>query len=109
MLPDVLGGETRGAAEQRKGARMTPDSITGRRWLMPAVFLAWRLIMSGPAVAQDVQAGGLLLTHQQDVGMGALQNIEDLIAPVSVLDEVVNDQVGAKAQVFAPASVETSQ
>lgn len=62
MLPDVLGGGTRGAAEQRKGDRMTPDSITGRRWLMPAVFLAWRLIMSGPAAAQDVQAGDLLLT-----------------------------------------------
>ncbi len=41
---------------------MTPDSITERRWLMPAVLLAWRLIMSGPAVAQDVQAGGLHLT-----------------------------------------------
>lgn len=41
---------------------MTPDSITGRRWLMPAVLLAWRLIMSGPALAQDVQAGDLILT-----------------------------------------------
>jgi hypothetical protein len=41
--------------------------------------------------------------------MGGLQNVEDLITPVFVLDEVVNDQVGAKAQMFAPASVETSQ
>jgi hypothetical protein len=48
-------------------------------------------------------------THQQDVGMGALQNIEDLIAPVSVLDEVVNDQVSAQAQMFAPTSVKPRQ
>jgi copper(I)-binding protein len=62
MLPDVLGGGTLCAAEQRTGDRMTPDSITGRRWLMPAVLLAWRLILSGPAAAQDVQAGDLVLT-----------------------------------------------
>jgi copper(I)-binding protein len=61
MLRDVSDG-TLGAAEPRQGDRMTPDSVTGRRWLMPAVLLAWRLIMSGPAVAQDVQAGVLLLT-----------------------------------------------
>ena len=41
---------------------MTPGSIPGRRWLMPAVLLAWRLILSGPAAAQDVQAGDLVLT-----------------------------------------------
>lgn len=41
---------------------MTPVRFAGRRWLMPAVVLAWRLIRSGSAAAQDVQAGGLLLT-----------------------------------------------
>jgi copper(I)-binding protein len=62
MLSDVLRGGSLGGAEQRNGDRMTPGNIPGRRWLMPAVLLAWRLILSGPAAAQDVQAGGLLLT-----------------------------------------------
>jgi copper(I)-binding protein len=62
MLPDVLDGGNQRAAEQRTGDRMTPDTIIGRRWLMPAVLLAWRLIVAGPAAAQDVQAGSLLLT-----------------------------------------------
>jgi len=62
MLPDVLDGGNQRAAEQRTGDRMTPDNIIGRRWLMPAVLLAWRLIVAGPAAAQDVQAGSLLLT-----------------------------------------------
>jgi copper(I)-binding protein len=62
MLPDVLRGGSLGDAEHHKGDRMTPGNIPGRRWLMPAVLLAWRLILSGPAAAQDVQAGDLVLT-----------------------------------------------
>jgi copper(I)-binding protein len=33
-----------------------------RRWLMPALVLSWGLVASSPSTAQDIQAGGLLLT-----------------------------------------------
>jgi periplasmic copper chaperone A len=56
---------------RRDGAKAGPfggspwASLTGsmhRRWLMPATVLAWRLIASGTSMAQDVQAGRLVLT-----------------------------------------------
>lgn len=39
-----------------------PDSLMRRRWLAPSIVLAWRLIASARAAAQDVEAGRLLLT-----------------------------------------------
>ena len=44
-------------------------------------------------------------TNAEDPGAGFSQNLEDLLAPVRILKEVVDDQVGAQFEMRAPAPV----
>ena len=41
---------------------MTAPRAVQPRWLIAAIVIAWRAIAGAPAAAQDIEAGGLLLT-----------------------------------------------
>ena len=72
----------------------------------------------GSAFAFAVGAGGLAPlqlrhraehSHQQGPGPGVAQHTENLLAPGTVLEEVIDDEVGAHSQVLPPTSVNAGQ